>query len=472
MTLLALLLACTGKDHSGNPGDSGDSSADADTDADTDTDADADCVGTGYSGTFDDWELPSGYADGTFDSLTDTDDADAANWAVFDVAAGGPDIVISSSTADADVGTTKWLLHSNTGSRFRDGPLDWTLPSDFEPGTFSTFTDESTADKVVWALYDIDGDSALDIVVTDTDAGTGGIGVSRWLVYANTGSGFSSTGTNWSLPTGFTDGALDTISDTDTADGANWALFDIGGDGKPDLVVSDTDADTGTIGSTKWLVYRNNGAGFDEATDFNLPSDFQPDTFLRFYDASATDTVVWGLLDFSADGKPDIVVADTDTGNGGIGTARWLIYKNTGTAFSTNTNWTLPEGFNDGALDTLGDGATDDGVSWSLTDLNGDLYPDLVVTDSSAETSTGSTQWLVYPGADGGFAATSSDWSLPSGLGASLFTELYDAAPTDSVSFGLSNLGQDNVSDMVVVKNGSNTEVGKTKWQVANAECE
>jgi hypothetical protein len=61
---------------------------------------------------------------------------------------------------------------------------------------------------------------------------------------------------------------------------------------------------------------------------------------------------------------------------------------------------------------------------------------------------------------------------LPSGLGAGLFTELYDAAPTDSVSFGLSNLGQDNVSDMVVVKNGSNTEVGKTKWQVANAECQ
>ncbi len=472
MTLLALLFACTGKGHTGLTDDSGDSSADADTDADTDTDTDADCVGTGYATSLAEWALPSGYADGTFDSLVDTDTTDAINWSLFDVGKGGPDLVISSSATDPDVGTTKWVLHANTGARFRDGPLDWALPADFEPGTFTQFYDSSTTDKVVWAMLDLDGDGELDIVVTDTDSGSGGIGSTRWLLYGNTGNGFASTGTTWSLPTGFTDGALDTISDTDTADGANWALFDLDGDAKPDLVVSDTDADTSTIGTSKWMLYHNNGAGFDGPTEFTLPASFEPGTFTRFYDASTTDTVVWGLQDFTADGRPDIVVVDTDSGSGGIGTTRWLVYKNTGSGFSANSNWTLPGGFTDGALDTLGDGATDDGVSWALTDLNGDAFPDLVVTDSDTDNTTGNANWLVYPGASGGFAATSSTWSLPSSLGANLFTAIYDSAPTDAVSFGVSNLGEDNVPDIVVVKNGADGEVGKTYWQLARANCE
>jgi hypothetical protein len=249
---------------------------------------------------------------------------------VFDVGKGGPDIVITTSATDADVGTTKWILHSNTGSRFRDGPLEWMLPSDFEPGTFTNFYDSSTTDKVVWAMVDLDGDGSLDIVVTDTDSGSGGIGSTRWLLYTNTGDGFS----------------------------------------------------------------------------------------------------------------------------------------------PTSTNWSLPSGFNDGALDTVGDGASDDGVTWSLTDLNGDGVPDIVVTDSDAETTTGNASWSVYAGGAGGFAGTSSAWSLPTGLGTNLFTSLYDAAPEDGVSFGLANLGEDNVSDLVFVKNAADAEVGRTYWQQARANCQ
>ena len=473
VSIFALLLACTGLGLPTPSGDSGDSgaAADADTDTDTDADADADCVGTGF-GAISQWALPSGYPEGTFDSLTDTDPSDGINWAVFDVGKGGPDIVITTSATDADVGTTKWILHSNTGSRFRDGPLEWMLPSDFEPGTFTNFYDSSTTDKVVWAMVDLDGDGSLDIVVTDTDSGSGGIGSTRWLLYTNTGDGFSPTSTNWSLPSGFNDGALDTIYDSDTSDGANWALLDMDGDGKSDLVVSDTDADTSTIGSSKWIYYRNNGAGFDGAAEWTLPPSFEPETFVRFYDSSSTDTVVWGLMDFTGDKRPDIIVVDTDTGNGGIGSTRWLLYTNTGSGFSANTNWTLPTGFNDSALDTVGDGASDDGVTWSLTDLNGDGVPDIVVTDSDAETTTGNASWSVYAGGAGGFAGTSSAWSLPTGLGTNLFTSLYDAAPEDGVSFGLANLGEDNVSDLVFVKNAADAEVGRTYWQQARANCQ
>ena len=98
--------------------------------------------------------------------------------------------------------------------------------------------------------------------------------------------------------------------------------------------------------------------------------------------------------------------------------------------------------------------------------------PDIVVTDSDAETTTGNASWSVYAGGAGGFAGTSAAWSLPMGLGTNLYTSLYDVAPDDGVSFGLANLGEDNVSDLVFVKNAADAEVGRTYWQQAKAICQ
>ncbi len=447
-----------------------DADADSDTDTDTDTDADTDaCVSTGFATSVADWALPEGYPDSTFDTPYDDVPTDGLAWSVFDVGVGGVDLVVTASPDDAAVGTTKWLVHSNTGARFRANPVEVALPPDFEPGTFALPYDASTTDKVVWGLTDLDGDDRADIVVAGTDSGAGGIGTNRWLFYKNTEDGFAQASTNWTLPDGY-DGALDTLSDVDPADGVNWALIDLTGDGKPDLVVSDTDADTATIGTSKWVLHKNTGSGFGAATDFSLPNDFEPDTFARFYDSSTTDKVVWGLWDFNDDGRPDIVVAGTDSGAGGIGATRWLVYANSGSAFSDSTNWTLPTGFPEGTLDALVD-LDDDSVDWTLTYLNGDARPDLVVTQDTADVSVGLTEWRVYAGGARKIEEAAS-WTLPTDVGSSPFGALYDLTPTDGLAWTVMALDKDAAPDLVVTRNATDANVGVARWQLAAALCE
>ena len=92
-------------------------------------------------------------------------------------------------------------------------------------------------------------------------------------------------------------------------------------------------------------------------------------------------------------------------------------------------------------------------------------------TDSDSDTTTGNTNWTVYPGASGGFSATSEDWFLPSSLGAGLFTQAYDSDSADNVAWEIYNLGEDNVSDVVVANSESDDAVGKTYWQIGKAIC-
>jgi hypothetical protein len=75
-------------------------------------------------------------------------------------------------------------------------------------------------------------------------------------VYANTGSGFSTSGMAFALPT--LPRPLDTQSGLDTgctgSASQEWSTVDLTGDGKLDLVLTEACADS-TVGTSHWSLY-------------------------------------------------------------------------------------------------------------------------------------------------------------------------------------------------------------------------
>jgi len=233
-------------------------------------------------------------------------------------------VVADTDAGAGGIGSSKWLVYANSGTGFGPSASDWSLPSGFQDGALDALGDTSSSDGVVWGLLDLTGDGAVDLVVADTDAGAGGIGSSKWLVYANSGTGFGPSASDWSLPSGFQDGALDTLADSSNSDGAVWGLLDLDGDAALDLVVADTDAGAGGIGSSKWLLYANSGSGFGPtASDWSLPVGFPDGGFDTLYDDSA-DSIDWSLLNLGQDNVLDVVIARNEA-DGSVGASHWQV---------------------------------------------------------------------------------------------------------------------------------------------------
>jgi|HubBroStandDraft_4_1064222.scaffolds.fasta_scaffold504674_1 hypothetical protein len=86
-----------------------------------------------------------------------------------------------------------------------------------------------------------------------------------------------------------------------------------------------------TIGSSSWLMYRNNGAGFDAtATSLALPSSsYSAGSFEGVsgggYCQDGGNSPQYQLLDMDGDGKPDMLVTSVCT-DPTIGSSDWLVY--------------------------------------------------------------------------------------------------------------------------------------------------
>ncbi len=180
-------------------------------------------------------------------------------------------------------------------------------------------------------LLDIDGDGALDFLVTDA-CDTEGVGTDRWDVYANLGDGFAQEPTPWALPA-LIEGAdpFDRVANALDCSGNEQFRFlttDLSGDGAPDLVVTDA-CDAQGVGTANWSVYENDGvSGFAaDATQWSLPQLLTGGTDL--YEEIADSHPCRGdqrfrsqLLELSGDGAPDFVVTDLCDA-AGVGTTHW-----------------------------------------------------------------------------------------------------------------------------------------------------
>jgi hypothetical protein len=248
------------------------------------------------------------------------------------------------------------------------GTVEWGLPGGGEPGSGYAHIAGGSFDagSDQWTLLDLTGDGRPDLVLT---AQTRNVGDSQrkvclgypsdphWLVYENTGSGFASSGSKFSLPGGgepnsgypsVAGGSFDPGSD-------QWSLLDLTGDGRPDLVLT---AKTRSVGDSQqkialgfpedpyWLVYENEGDGFSSSSSrFSLPGGGDASSGYHAVAGGSFDagSDQWSVVDITGDGRADLVVTSRAQPSGGGSTTKvtpgypndpyWLVFPNNGDRF-------------------------------------------------------------------------------------------------------------------------------------------
>jgi YD repeat-containing protein len=308
-----------------------------------------------------------------------------------------PDILSSKD------GTQKVYIHNGTGWTL---DTSWSIPTDFVDG--------NSKDLGI-RLADVNGDSLVDIVQSRSYKMT----ESPWSLveerktYINNGSGWDYD-SSWNLPNGLLfvndngadmgkrlmdvngDGLPDIVGSTANVyinTGSNWAensnwyfpynfygngdlgvrIADVNGDGLPDVVK----------GYTGWTGYSacqmpvtnevriNTGSGWTLDSSWTLPTVFIGRTLISSCANNNTRVYDKGLRigDVNADGLPDLFeykYGDGDT-----------VYLNTGSGWSTDSAWDIPDAFTDV-------NNKDTGVR--ITDITGDGIPDFLISNSSGDT--------------------------------------------------------------------------------------
>lgn len=372
-----------------------------------------------------------------------------------------------------------WRVFLGNGLGFDSTWIDWPVPDGgfyyigkrygYNGLHHLEFPPPLDSGSTQWGVRDINGDHRPDLIVTGKVIfGTvcpvyAQSAAPHWRVYLNTGTGFSTTYIDWTLPTG---GRLrqgvpvgydlleyDPWFTSSNYQERSWKLEDMDGDAMPDLVVvgqnhlpDDKIVPFGSV-TRHWLVFRNSGTGFDTtAIEWKLPSGgiWRAGEFFsyNFWHPSANASLGdssqnWNVVDMDHDDKPDLVV----TGQNRIfhslqvfgidSLPHWRIFRNLGDRFdSISVDYQVPRG-----------GAYQIGVprgfcttefeeaeyydlncqNWNLLDIDADGWQDIVV-ESEMQTGIFASYspnyrpyWKVFYGNSGGFDTLAFQWPVPLG---------------------------------------------------------
>lgn len=325
---------------------------------------------------------------------------------------GLPDLVITQVCEDESVGFDHWLVHSGSTSGFDDSPAPWALPSGYGDAEFTPFAATSGSASCLkglpsYALADLTGDGAVDLVVSESCTDPS-VGSTLWLVYPGGEGGFGSA-VSWALPPEFAaEGAVAFPALTGLTSCGEAIVGhdtrDLDGDGRLDLLVTETCDDDATVGDTRWLVYAGGDSGFSTTSeDYLLPEAYGAASTTPFSATSdlasiSDDTPGHDLVDMDGDDRLDLVVTEVPS-DPNVGVGLWSVYFGEAGGFATNVwPWTLPAVAGTtpfGASHATSDCAAGH-PAWSLVDLDGDALLDLVVTQSCSDATIGDAVWERY----------------------------------------------------------------------------
>jgi len=407
-------------------------------------------AGNGFAASFD-WPLPQDYAKGYFYGLSGDTYCDSYNgygrpaYQVMDLDGDAKaDLLVTRTCStlagsDPTVGVAAWRLYKGTGAGFSTSPGNWPLPQEYAKGYFFGTSGDTYCDsyngygRPAYQLADMNGDQKLDLVVTRTCSTLAGsdptVGVTRWRVYLNTGTGFAATPVDWALPQEYAKGYFNDLSGDTYCDSYNgygrpaYTTVDVNGDHRPDLVVTRTCSTLAgsdpAVGVSRWRVYLNNGTGFFATPiDWALPSGYAKGYFYALSGDTYCDSYngygrpAYETLDLNGDQRPDMVVYRTCStlagSDPGVGVAYWTVYWNNGAGFDAQAEqWCLPQGYAKGYYyDSSGDTYCDSyngygRPKYETLDLTGSSARELVVTRTcstlqGSDPDVGKTKWLAY----------------------------------------------------------------------------
>lgn len=257
--------------------------------------------------------LPAARCKEPFDSLAGTG---SVRYTLLDVDGDRrSDLVVTSDTCDADVGTKRWDVYAAESTGFAKTPSTFALPAKRCQTDFDSVAGRA---QVGWALLDVNADKRPDLVVT-SDSCDDEVGSKHWDVYVASSAGFAKAPSTFILPATRCSEPFDNLSSNGNV---SYSLLDLSCDGRPDLLVTGDTCDE-DVGAKRWDVYVASDAGFSKtASKLTLPSARCGE---RFDALAKSGNVPYGLLDVSADSRGDLLVT-SDTCDEDVGKNHWDAY--------------------------------------------------------------------------------------------------------------------------------------------------
>ena len=265
-----------------------------------------------------------------------------------------------------DASTLPWRLYRNTGSGFSTTFTSWTAGA---PNLLVMDVNNNVSQN----LIDFDGDGLPDLVRSNNST--------TWFVQFNTGSGFGSP-VSVTAPTPY----CQTGASTDPGRNIDSDLFDMNGDGLPDMVVAkgNTSYPSCTVGIPAghtcwhWEVSYGTGTGFSPVAYWPSP----PQPRLRSWNDTG-NYFEYDVFDIDGDRLPDFVDASSYASPGN---PNWKVYRNKITAFGAFDTWPAATNLRKKSASATSALTTD------TLDVDGNGYPD------SVQVSGGLLQcWYQHP---------------------------------------------------------------------------
>ena len=332
-----------------------------------------------------------------------------------------------------------WKAWTNDGTEFTNWLQTIKIPDNGTKGSFYTLGAGKTVRQ--WTALPLVDRRTLELLQT-ADPKTGSVfkddeGNHFWKLYHQRANDFAEPMKIRVFKSGKEKGFFSAFSGSGTD---HWAMIDLTGDGRPDLVQTMDPKKNKPFSEKGTKAYwRVSVTPSDTANGFRLEQKGAwkvPDMGLEagFYSYGMNDGhKQWITFDIDGDGKPDLV-QPTDPKTGKVwGSAtknpHWRVYKNLwpqqwGFAME-RTIWPVLSPFDKIASGELG-------KHWVTMDVDGDGKPDLVQTSQTGKNQVFSENdeqfWQVYKNTGSGFSRSASRFNVPN-IGTS--EGLYSIAMSD-----------------------------------------